>query len=231
MVYVEFPFDNIVAVHWKKKPDDGGGGPPKWPPGPCASGWFPFSGWNDGGNGYPPQLTGEGPIVLAVGPTADWNFWTLTQSRTDEEMLPFYIPGGGATSVTVAVQWAGVVAPVTGPPFVAGIWIIPVGYGDRPPFHGPGGVPPPNPYPFDPNLSAPVVGTGSLTLDVPAPGFAMLELGFAQSGGGSRDAARMSRLSSPLMPALQDGTHYGWPGNPPDEGIWITVDYACGSSG
>src|SRR4029077_1841855 len=225
--YVEFPFDNIVAVHWKKKDD--GAGPEKWPPGPCASGWFPFGGWSEGGGGFPPQVISP-PIVLAVGPTAEWNFYQLTKPRTDEEMLPFYIPGGGATSVTIAVQWAGVIPPVSGPPLVAGIWIIPPGYGDRPPFHGPDGYPPPNPYPFDPNLSAPVVGTGSLTHIVPAPGFAMLELGFAQSSGGSRDAARTSRLPSPLMPALRDEVHYGWPGNPPDEGICIEVDYACGSS-
>jgi hypothetical protein len=225
--YAESPLERIVDVHWKREDDgdgDGGGGP-----GPCGSGWFPFSGSFPGGDGFPPQRTSPPANLWLSGRILNWNPGATPPSSTP---WMFQVPGLGATGVRITIVWEGVLPSTDVPPLLAAFWIFP----NRNPFPrylDANGLPPPNEPPNDPDLSADVVGSGSLEyrLSLPPPdgvGPIAIVASFAARAG--LMAHQSLSIPSPFIPSVHDGDHYGWPGDPhaPEYGgIWIEVNFDC----
>jgi hypothetical protein len=220
--YAETPFERIVDVHWKH--EDTGGGPPLPGSGGCGSGWWPMTGWFGGGDGFPSQTT-TGPAILTAGGGVIWNgAFIAPGEHTPGYYDLFVIPGMGAHSETISVVWGGTIPT---PPFLlVGVWY----FGARQPYppylDSPGGSPPPNPPPDNPDDSVSISSAaGTFTLD-PARAIGTVVIGFASGGGLARQTTAPLMPSSPDVPSLQE-IHYGYPGSPPSEGIWIEVGHDC----
>jgi hypothetical protein len=223
MVFVEDPWSRIVAVHWK---DDGEPppGPDDGPPG-CGNGWFPMNGYYPGGDGFPAQILSP-PANLDYYGGVFWNPIVAINPPKDDPYL-FIIPGHSARGARISIVWQGVVPPVSGPPLVAGLWLFP-GRVAYPPYLDSSGHPPPNPPPFNPDLSADVIGSGRLTYAMSPPTSKAIIASFVATGGTMLEQPRA--LRSPFLPSAQDAPppHYGFPDAlKPSEGIWIEVEHDC----
>jgi len=230
MTYVEFPFDQIIDLHVKKKDE-----PPEPPdnmPQVCTSGWFPFSGWYPGGDGFPPQQTNP-PCNMGVGGGVTWNPEVVYLTKYDDpsDYDKFIIPGWKARSVTISVVWAGIVSggPSTGPPLVVGLWLLPSNHRAIQPWLDENGNPPPNSPPYNPDVSADVVGDGRISMTVT---HGPVVASFASSESGPPAGVRVPRRRrTPVARRSETRTvHYGWPGSPPSDGIWVEVVHDCPDS-
>lgn len=233
-LYTEFPGDEIIAVHFKKKSKPPGGEPPDYG-GECGSGWFPFGGYFPGGDGFPPQIT-SGMTDMTAGWGVLWNP-EVTPSAPEDAPWMFTIPGQYCKSETISIVWRGVLAPGpgAGPPLLAGLWIMPPEHRPFPPYLDHDGNPPPNPPPYDPDISGEVIGDGRISWTGDGYEPATVVAGFAATAGGPATRVAKSppiirprrRITMPRFPATRADEHYGWPGDPPDDGIWIEVEHDC----
>jgi hypothetical protein len=236
-VFVEDPTMRIVAVHWA---DDG---PPLPPPDDvgiqCGSGWFPFGGWFPGGDGFPPQPSvGEANMLVEHG-GVHWN--PAVAVTPVENPYLFFVPGLNARGLTIRIKWQGVLPPTHEGvlPLVAGLWILP-GRAPIPPYNDANG----NPLPIDerppfspPTVSDQVIGTGSVAFNGPEIQIGKYDMACTVVAGyaaddSSRSAAQVAAIPSmPFIPSMRaDGPpHFGFPGDHPGDGIWISVEYDCGS--
>jgi len=231
MTYVEFPFDQIIDLHVKKKDEPPDGGPDYG--GACGSGWFPFGAYFPGGNGFPAQIVPDQPTNMSAGGGVLWNP-EVTPAPPDDQPWLYIIPGSGSTAERISIVWRGVLSggPGAGPPLLAGLWIMPPGHRPLPPYLDDDGNPPPNPPPYNPDISGDVVGDGRITWE--GTEGATVVAGFAST---TARAARpplvpspRRRIVRPRFRADTDVTHYGWPGDPPTDGIWIEVEHDCPDS-
>jgi len=237
MVFVEDPWSRIVGVHWA---DDG---PPPDPGGgegiQCGSGWFPLGGWFPGGDGFPPQPSvGSANMLVRYGGV----YWNLAVAvpPVDNPYL-FFVPGLGARSLTIRIKWQGVLPPEHPDvlPSLAGLWIFP-GRAPVPPYNDANGNPVPvsERPPFSPTVSAPIVGTGSVAFDGPE-----IQIGkydtpctvaadyAAYTLSGAASARVAPRPPVPFIrpsPRADGPPHFGFPGDHPGDGIWVSVEYDCG---
>jgi hypothetical protein len=231
MVFVEDPWSRIVAVHWADDgpTDPGGDGTHQ-----CGSGWFPLGGWFPGGDGFPPQpISGTANMLVEHG-GVHWNPAVAQPPPVDNPYL-FFIPGLGASHLTIRIAWRGVLPPEHEGilPLLAGLWIFP-GRAPYPPYNNAAGTPVPvlQRPPFSPTVSAQVIGDGSVAFDGPEIQIGKFDVpctvaadyaAYTLSG-----VAMAPRPSVPFIPSTRAGPpHFGFPGDHPGDGIWISVEYVC----
>jgi hypothetical protein len=239
MVFVEDPWSRIVAVHWADDgPPDGGGGDGTQ----CGSGWFPLGGWFPGGDGFPPQPYAGTANMLVEHGGVHWNP-AVSNQTTPPPANPylFFIPGLNARHLTIRIAWRGILPPAHPDvlPLLAGLWIFP-GRGPLPPYNDADGNPVPvfERPPFSPTVSAEVVGDGSLVFDGPEIQIGKHDVACtvaadyaAYSTPGAAPVAAVPRPSMPFIPSvpsMREDIHFGFPGDHPGDGIWISVEYDCG---
>lgn len=234
MVFVEDPWSRIVAVHWADDgPTDPGGGDGTQ----CGSGWFPLGGWFPGGDGFPPQPSIGSANMLVEHGGVHWN--PAVAVTPEDNPYLFFIPGIGARSLTIRIAWRGILPPAHEGvlPLLAGLWIFP-GRAPIPPYNDANGNPVPVPQrpPFSPTVSAPVIGDGSVAFDGPEIQIGTHDVACtvaADYAAYSLLAAAPRRPSVPFIPpvpSMRDAPpHFGFPGDHPGDGIWVSVEYDCGS--
>jgi hypothetical protein len=237
MVFVEDPWSRIVAVHWADDgPTDPGGGDGTQ----CGSGWFPLGGWFPGGGGFPPQPYSGTANMLVEHGGVHWNPAVANQTTPppDNPYL-FFIPGLGARSLTIRIAWRGVLPPATPDilPLLAGLWIFP-GRAPYPPYNNAAGNPVPvlERPPFSPTLSAPIIGDGSVEFNGPEIQIGKFDVACTVAADyaaytlpGAAPVAAAPRPSEPFIPSMRaEPPHFGFPGDHPGDGIWISVEYDCG---